>query len=142
LSRFALAAWVGIGTFFVLTVINLRQSTLFDEPTKLNHPRVLFPLFYGCEFTLLAVTLACSFAAWRHPAAHRRAFRVHLAIVAAVLLLAAVDYFAVYLPLDRMIGVSPLPSEFRTYHRASMWINGMTLVLSICAASLSLWPSD
>ena len=142
LSRFALAAWVGMGTFFVLAVINLRQSTLFDESTKLNHPRVLFPLFYGCEFTLLAVALAGGFVALRHPIAGRSAFRAHLGILSLVLALAIADYFAVYLPLDHMIGLSPLPTEFRAYHRASMWINGVSLALSMCAATLSLWSSE
>ena len=46
LSRVCAAAVFGAGVMFVVEVVGLRGSMHFDEATKLNHAKVLFPLYY------------------------------------------------------------------------------------------------
>jgi len=145
ISRFCLGVWVGAASFFVLVVINLRASSLFDSAVKLNHPRVLFPLFYRCEFALLTVALLAGLAAWGHPRFARgrqRSYLLHLGLVAVALLVALADYTWVYPPLFTMLSADPLPDNFRTYHEASRWLNTLVLGLSAAAALISYWPGS
>lgn len=142
LSRFCLAAWVGIAAFFVTILVALRSSKLFSEQTLLNHPKVLFPLYYSFEFWLLGIALACGIAARRHPAAQTLRSRTALVLLAAVLLLAVADYLAVYRPLAAMIESPTLPQAFGLYHSLSRWINTGTLAFSAVVAALSLWPGE
>src|SRR5436190_4780583 len=57
LLRLCLGAWVGTGCFFVAVIIALRRSELFEESAKLNHAKVLFPLYYWFLFSLLTTAL-------------------------------------------------------------------------------------
>lgn len=141
LWRFCLAAWFGAATFFVLTIMDLRGSPLFDDVTKLNHPRVLFPLFYGCEFGFLGLGAVCSFGAMRNPAARRGASCAAFMLTLLAMCLAIGDFLWIYVPLDRMIGESPLPPQFRAYHQASMIVNAVGWLLTLAAAILALWPA-
>jgi len=146
LVRFCLSAWVGIAAFFVVLVIELRQSELFPETIKLNHPRVLFPLYYGFEFGLLGTALICAAAyAWgaKAGAGRRRAL---FGLVFAAVLLAACDYGIIYRTLVEMMqtaqlgetGLPQLPARFHELHRMSRWINEAVLALTGAAAVLSL----
>lgn len=141
-SRFCLAAWAGAALFFALSVVSLRQSSLFDDATKLNHPRVLFSLYYPCEFVLLGLSLATGIAARHHPAVGGARFRTHLFLVAAALLLALADVLWIYAPLKAMLALAVMPPEFRALHRASMGINAVEFVLCVIASLLALWPGE
>ena len=144
--RFCLAAWVGIAIFFVALVIELRQSNLFPEPIKFNHPRVLFPLYYGFEFGLLGTALvAAAVCAWSGTAgaARRRAL---LGLILVAILLAVCDYGLVYGALVDMMSAAPpdmqhppvLPPKFHELHKISRWLNGCILILTAAGALLSL----
>ncbi len=141
LMRFFLAAWAGIAVFFVAVVLRLRNSGLFTPEVMFNHPKVLFPLFYAFEFSLLGAALACGLAARRHPLARNRRFQLGLTCLAAALLVASADYLAVYGTLAMMIDQPPpLPPEFARYHYWSRWINAANLAICIAAAILVVWP--
>jgi hypothetical protein len=139
-SRLCITAWVGAASLFVVEVISLRASTLFDEATKLSHPKVLFPLFYVFEFWLLGIALGSGLWARAHFVARKPAWRLHLSLVAVALLLAAVDYLWIYQPLARMIELPELPRGFAKYHLYSRWINSTGLVLCGAAAIAAVWP--
>ncbi len=146
LIRFCLSAWVGIAIFFVVLVIELRQSELFPEPIKFNHPKVLFPLYYVFEFGLLGCALAaaaiCAFCA-KAAVGKQRAL---VAIVLAGLVLAGCDYGFIYRPLVDMMqgaetgpaGLPLLPPKFHELHRMSRWLNEGILALTALGALLSL----
>jgi hypothetical protein len=136
--RFCLSAWVGIGVFFVVVVISLRQSELFTAQVKFDHPRVLFPLYYSFELMLLGTALLCSVACLAHPEFTRGRKATLLALVIAAVALAVWDFASIYQPLIAMMAKKPLPAEFQALHSLSRWINGAVLVLSFIAAWLSL----
>lgn len=140
LFRLCLAAWFGIAVFFVSVVVGLRNSPLFEAAVKLNHPKVLFPLYYGFEFGLLATALACGLAARAARITRESVSPVALGLLAAALLVAAADYVAIYRPLAEMIARSALPAEFAQYHRWSMWINSANLLVTGAAAGAAVWP--
>jgi hypothetical protein len=140
LLRFCLSAWVGIAIFFVTVVIDLRHSDLFLDEVKLNHPKVLFPLYYAFEFALLGPALVCAAAGLRNariPAARRW---LVLALVGAATGIAVWDYTFVYRTLMAMMASNVLPAEFIPLHRHSRWWNEGVLGISVVAASLALWP--
>ena len=140
LFRLCLAAWFGVAVFFVSVVLELRNSTLFDAAVKLNHPKVLFPLYYGFEFGLLGTAFACGLAARAARTTPEAVRSAALGLLAAALLVATTDYLVIYRPLAEMIASSALPAEFAQYHRWSMWINAANLLLTGAAAVVALWP--
>jgi hypothetical protein len=113
---------------------------LFDPDVMRNHPKVLFPLFYGFEFSLLGTALASGLAARGRSVAGNTRYRLGLSLLALALVIATVDYFAIYRPLAEMIARPSLPSEFAAYHTWSMWMNVASLVLCAAAAVLAHWP--
>lgn len=139
LSRLFLTAWVGIAIFFVMVILKLRNPELFNPTALLNHPRVLFPLFYQFEFGLLGLTLVTGAIA-RLFGAGRRSFQVGLLLTAAALLLAMLDYQFVYRPLESMLEQPELPRDFARLHHLSRWINSAGVGLTAVAACLLLWP--
>jgi hypothetical protein len=142
LMRFSLAAWVGIATFFVVIVLRLRNSGLFEPEVMLNHPKVLFPLFYAFEFSLLGLALGCGLYTRRRSTTKTGRCRFCLALLAAAIVIGSVDYLAVYSPLTAMIEHPPVPPEFTAYHVWSRWLNSANLLLCAAAALLALWPEE
>src|SRR5260370_9526344 len=101
--RFALSAWVGIAVFFVTVLLGLRQSELFDRLSKFNHPKVLFPLYYGFEFALLGIAFVCPLAGlWKAAAGVTRRY-VLPALVGASFAVALLDYTVVYRGLVKIL---------------------------------------
>ena len=141
LSRFCAASWCGAGVLFIIVLVSMRASTLFDDEAKLRHPLVLFPVYYRMEFISLGSALVLGALAIGHPQFPRSRGYVFLGLLAAALVLAGVDYFAVYRPLIEMIEHSVLNANFRPYHTASRWINTLVLFLSLGAALVSLTPA-
>jgi hypothetical protein len=143
LLRFALSAWVGIAIFFVTVILGLRQSELFDRLSKFNHPKVLFPLYYGFEFALLGIALLCALAGlWNATAGVTRRY-VLLALVAASFAVALLDYTVVYRGLVRILAdPEAIPAaQFVARHQASRRLNEAMLAFSIAAAIVALWPA-
>lgn len=141
LSRLCLAAWVGVAQFFFVLLVSLRGSELFTPETKLNHPKVLFPLFYRFEFWMLGLALGCGLLAARGGLASRWRTGLYLSLVALGLLLAIGDYSLIYRPLAAMIELPTLPANFASYHEWSRWLNVAALVCCTAAAMTGLWPA-
>ena len=114
IMRFCLAAWVGIAVFFVMVVIDLRQSNLFAEETKFDHPKVLFPLYYGFELALLGAGpgVRGRRSVERAGRPSQEVSRCMLLVIVAVAL-AVWDYGKIYRDLlEMMNGPQPLPRRF------------------------------
>ncbi len=140
--RFCLSAWVGIAIFFVMVVIDLRHSKLFDDEVKFNHPKILFPLYYGCEFALLGPAFVCAGVGLRKARLPRGRAWALLAFVTVALAIAVWDYTIVYRSLMAMMTSNVLPAEFIRLHQQSRWLNEAGLGVSIVAAILALWPES
>jgi len=141
--RFCLCAWVGIAMFFVMVVIDLRRSSLFpDESVKDNHPKILFPLYYSFEFSLLGTALVCAAATLRNARiGQTRRYALALLTLAAVGL-AGWDYVHVYRALMDMMAGSPRPPGFRALHNQSEYLNSGVLMLTLLAAAVALGPES
>jgi|SRR5579872_379071 len=139
--RFCLAAWLGIAVFFVMLVVDLRQSNLFAEATKFDHPKVLFPLYYRFELTLLGAALVCAFVGlWSGTLGRPRKFAI-MQLVFVAMALALWDYAMIYRELlDLMNGPPPLPPAFHTLHRLSRGFNEVIVGATAIAALLALIP--
>lgn len=140
LMRFCLCAWVGIATFFVMVVIDLRQSDLFVEDVKFNHPRVLFPLYYGFELPLLGTGVACAAVSLGNECIGRARRYALLQLAVAAMAFALWDYGIVYQQLLEMMDTQPLPARFHTLHHASRWLNMVVMSVTATAAVVALWP--
>lgn len=155
LLRLCLGAWVGVGCFFVAVIIALRRSDLFEETAKLNHAKVLFPLYYWFLFSLVGAALVAGVLGRslgnRHRLSESGAAGVDasaegvsgrtMILVVAVLILALVDWYWIYVPLLAMIHQTTLPASFTVYHRASMWINAANLLVSLAATWSACMPA-
>ncbi len=140
-ARFCLTSWVGAAAFFVVTLMRLRYSPLFDEPTKLNHARALFPLYYTCEFSWLAAALGAAAASRVVPGVCPPISRLVVGLAAATLGIAVTDWLWVYQPLVEMIAQPMRPPDFAFYHAASTRLNAASLLLCATAAILAQWPA-
>jgi len=138
--RFCLAAWVAIAIFFVMVIIELRHSKLFDDEVKFNHPKILFPLYYSFELALLGTALVCAGAGLGNARIARARRIATLAFVGAAVSLAVWDYAVVYRTLVEMMATNVLPADFIALHQQSRWLNAAGLGLSAVATILALWP--
>jgi len=143
--RFCLSAWVGIAIFFVMVILDLRNSELFDRVSKFNHPKVLFPLYYGFEFALLGPAIVCTVAGLLNAVRSGLWRRYAIAGFAAVAFgLAVFDYMFVYRKLVEILSnPTAIPAaKFVELHQASRRLNEVILGASIAAAVLALWPEN
>lgn len=136
ISRICAAAVFGAGVMFVVEVIGLRGSTLFEEPTKLNHARVLFPLYYQVEFLTLSTAIIFGLlgrpSGWRGP--------TYLLLLVAGWMILAADHEWVYKPLAAMLSAPARPETFTNLHQLSRLTNGAVLACSLAAAFVGTWP--
>ena len=141
IMRFCLAAWVGIAVFFVMLLIDLRQSNLFADETKFDHPKVLFPLYYGFELALLGPALVCAFVGLGNGRVGRARKYAMMQLVVVAAALALWDYGIIYQELLEMMNAPPpLSPAFHTLHRLSRWLNTAIVGAIATAAVLALIP--
>jgi hypothetical protein len=141
-ARLAAAAWVGAATLFVVTAVREVTFPGFDSATKDQLALLRFPAYYVCGFALVGV--ACLGAVVASLGSRPRPKKVAVAagLLAVTLILMAGDFVAVYRPMAAMItppGGTHV-SEFRDYHRASVWLNVGHVGLCAVAAALLCWP--
>ena len=141
LCRLCLAAWFGAGILFLCVVLGLRNSSLFSDEVRFNHPRVLFPPYYSLELSLLLVaTVAAWLTVKTNTTATGRKSLVAVAVFSTVALTGAlIDYVAVYRPLAAMLDSQVLTQQFVALHHTSRWINTAVLLLSGLAAGWACW---
>jgi hypothetical protein len=141
LCRLSLAAWFGAGVLFLMIVLGLRNSDLFSDEARFNHPRVLFPLYYQLELPLLVVGMIAGWMGIRSAGKTRdRHSWIGVACLATMALaLATFDFAAVYRPLSAMLESQVLTMQFTPLHHASRWLNAAVLLLTGLAAGWAAW---
>lgn len=132
LARVLLSAWVGAATLFVINGVRLVTSGHFDSMARDHLSLIRFPPYYLFGFLAVGAGLVFLALARGYPR------KLAVGLVVSSLILMAVDYFGIYLPLAEMI--SPpghvRPAHFNWYHKASMYINTAHVGLCLVAAVL------
>src|SRR4051812_8042377 len=141
LARTAITAWVGAAVLFVVVGISEVIHPGFSSEIRDQLVIIRFPWYYGFGMTLLTAGLMGTLASGDELSTNCRILATGLIALALVVMIA--EYFAVYIPLADMITPAgkPRPPEFTAYHRASMWINLASLLLSLFATGLLNWPA-
>jgi hypothetical protein len=141
--RFCLSAWVGIAVFFVMVVLDLRHSDLFNQAVKFNHPKVLFPLYYEFAFVLLGSAFVLAFAGLWSATTGRLLRCLRVAFVSAALGIALLDYSFVYRRLVAMMAAEQIPAaRFVLLHEKSRLLNAIVLGFSVLTTIAALWPES
>lgn len=140
--RLCLSAWLGIAVFFVMVAISLHHSPHFEQAVRFNFPKVLFPLYYAWEFSVLGAALVCACAGMWNTRIGKARRGALLALLAAAVGLALFDYTTVYHQLVVMLATPTEISDakFATLHETSRSLNKLVLGLTAVAAILALWP--
>ena len=139
ISRFALSAWSGAATLFVVTAIREVTSTVLDSTDKAHLAVMRFPAFYAFAFTLLGVAALAGGISLCGQRRLRTATRVLIGLSFSAFVLLIIDYVWIYRPLAEMTAAvqDARPASFVAYHRASMWINAAQLGASLAGAFLA-----
>jgi hypothetical protein len=141
-ARLTAAAWVGAATLFVVTAVREVRFPGFESATKDQLALLRFPAYYVCGFALVGISLLGALVASLGSRPRPKKVAVAVGLLAATLILMAGDFVAVYRPIAEMItppGRAHV-SEFRDYHRASVWLNVGHVGLCAAAAVLLCWP--
>jgi len=142
ISRVAYSAWIGAACLFVVITLQDVQSPDLTSIEKARIAVQRFPVYYQFAFGLLIVGFVLSFAG----VSSRRERRSLLAqcLLALPLLVVAIDYFFIYLPLEEMTAATEdaRPASFVNYHKASKWINAVQVITTLVAAVVLCLPSD
>lgn len=143
ICRVAVTLWVGAALIFVIVAIKPIRSPALDSLIKSRLVIEIFPGYYTFGFSLLIIGLISGFLAWSSHSAGK-AFRLGVLLTLLSLLSLAIDWFAIYKPLENMIHIqlannSAPPAEFRAYHIASWIINTVTFALTAIAVPCLHW---
>lgn len=140
--RFALSAWVGAATLFVITgILEVRLPEL-EPATKNQLAAIRFPAYYAVGFTLVGASALCALALRKRSLPRGKGTAI-VVLLGVVLLLMVADWFFVFQPL---LGLMELPEardlpEFATYHGWSKYLNFASVGLCLVTAILSLCES-
>jgi len=141
-ARFSAAAWVGAAALFVVTAVREVKYPGFDSLTKDELALLRFPAYYAFGFALVGLAFLGAVWAGGFQQASRRRISLAAGLLAAALLLMGIDFVAIYRPMAKIItppGQTHVV-EFRSYHRASVWINVAHVGICAAAAAVLCWP--
>jgi hypothetical protein len=148
LARFASAAWVGAAVLFVAIAVREVRYPEFDSATKDTLALLRFPAYYVFGFILAGGALVGAVLAFLRTRSteicgEKRRLVAAAGLLAISLALMIADFYAVYRPMAAMITPPgrARSAEFRTYHRASVWLNTADVALCALAAVLLCWPA-
>jgi hypothetical protein len=141
-ARFAAAAWVGAALLFVVTAVREVRNPGFDSATKDALALMRFPAYYVFGFTLVTLALVAGLGSYCLRPRGGRRICVAAGLLAMALIVMGIDFVSVYRPMAEMITPPGWahPAEFRTYHRASVWLNVGHVGLCALAALFLCWP--
>ncbi len=141
-SRFALGGWVCASVLFVVTTVQEIGSPEIEALTKSHLADLRFPIYYLFGFTLLTTGLVTGVIGCQLAGIGKWRSQITAALVVICLLLMVADKFWIYGTLREMTADPRVarPAEFVTYHRASMQINSLGLLLAFVAAAAISWP--
>lgn len=141
LLRTLLSFWSGAAVLFIATSVREITSPIISDASREVLPSVRFPLYYS--FGLICISLAWTFclglvrmATW--PSSRGR---ILLQATSLLLIVFLADYLWIFRSLQEMMLVGVTDSDrFVFYHRASMGLNAVGLILSLGCAWMSNWP--
>ena len=142
IARSCISAWIGAAILFVIVGIIEVTHSGFDATTKDSLVSLRFPAFYLFGSSLLCVGWIGTWFATDCRVVTGTQRKILLLLIAAMLMLMAVDYLWIYLPLLQMI-TPPGQTKtaiFANYHEASKKINLVGLVLGLATAMILNWP--
>jgi hypothetical protein len=142
-ARFSAAAWVGAAALFVVTAVREVTYPGFDSLTKDELALLRFPAYYAFGFVLVGLAFLSAVWAGCMERESRRRNSLAAGLLGIALLLMGGDFVAVYSPMAKIITPpgQAHAAEFRSYHRASVWINVAHVGICAVAAMLLCWPA-
>lgn len=144
LARTAITAWVGAAVLFVVVGVSEVVYPGFSSEVRDQLVIIRFPWYYAFGFALLTAGLIAVLGTPPCNDFPSRQRGMATFLIAAALILMTAEYFAVYLKLVEFVTPpgKPRPPEFTAYHKTSMWVNTVELVLCIMAVGLLNWPAS
>lgn len=145
--RVSLTGWLGAALLFSTVALEPIRHLEIDAATRPRLALILFPGYYHWGMVSLTVALISGgLSVWDLPVDRGRR-RMQLALICVFLASGCVlgDLKFVYGPLAEMmqtaVRTEVQPAQFRSYHLASMAINGVMVSLTLIAAFLACWPA-
>ncbi len=142
LVRFALSAWVGAATLFVINGVRLVTANAFDSMGRDHVALIRFPAYYFVGAVLMTLAIVGILGARGLPGLSKGRWGtvLILSLTASAVILA--DYFWIYLPLAEMITPPgrPRPQGFPAAHEMSKYANTLQVALCLLAAMTINWP--
>ena len=133
---------------FVTIAVREVRHPEFDSATKDTLALLRFPAYYVFGFVLVVMALVSAVLAFLRTRStenggEKGRLGAAAGLLAISLALMIADFYAVYRPMVEMITPPgrARSSEFRTYHRASVWLNTADVALCAVAAVLLCWPA-
>ena len=140
IARFALSAWIGAATLFVVTSIAEQRSPTIGSAEKNVLAALRFPAYYSFGFVLVGLGLVGG-AFGMDCRGRRRSWLTVVGCLTLALILMVVDYVAIYSPLYAIVtdpsGVRD--ARFIELHRWSEQINTVDVTLCLIAALTACW---
>ncbi len=143
--RFSLCTWVGVSTFFIVAVLRVLESLLYDRPpySQFSQPAYFLPPYFAFGFSLLGAALLCALGGLWNPRIGLWRRWATLLLVAASFGLLAVDYAIIYRGLVALFSATAIQaSTVMTLFEFSRLVKGAVVVMSVLAASLAVWQES
>jgi hypothetical protein len=142
--RISLCAWVGGAALFVMTSVAEQTSPEFGSMIRDQLATIRFPWYYAFGGISLAIALISGVAA--RICCHgciRKRITASLVFTLLSAVIAALDYVAVYRPLQEQITPpgQARSQRFVELHNQSRHINELHITLALIAAVLAVLPS-
>ena len=142
IARFALSAWIGAATLFVVTSIAEQRSPTLGSAEKNVLAALRFPAYYSFGFVLVGLGLVGG-AFGMDCRGRRKGWLTVVGCLTLALILMVVDYVAIYSPLYAIVtdpsGVRD--ARFVELHRWSEQINTVDVTLCLIAALTACRPT-
>lgn len=142
LARMAISAWIGTAVLFVIVGVSEVTTADFDSAIRDQLVVIRFPWYYATGFSLVLTSLVGTVLARSHHQLSWSVWWIAVAMLVLALVGMTADYYAIYLPLERLVTPpgQPRTEQFITLHHWSSRVNGGNLLLCLIAAGLLNWP--
>lgn len=141
-ARFAICAWIGAATLFVISSVREVRSPALDSTDRDVLVAVRFPAYYAFGFSMITIAAVTGWLGRNHPHVDSRRASGAVRLLVLALILMIFDYIKIYSPLLVMVTPpgTPRTPDFDRYHRWSEQINAVGLLLCAFSAWRLLWP--
>lgn len=140
LARLATSAWIGAAVLFVIVGVMEVTTSDFDSATRDRLVVIRFPWYYTAGFVLVTTGVVGTVLSGAQLSPRAKFTALALLLIAVTGMVA--DYFAIYLPLERLVTPpgQPRTEQFIRLHYWSSRVNAGNLLLCLVAAGVLNWP--